>query len=83
MLALAAWRDTRCGQCGGDLVETTADENDGSPGHGAYIPLHPVRCYRCTALAESEDGYKDPEKTRHPHALIHQVALRPPRRPIQ
>jgi hypothetical protein len=78
MLALAAWRDSRCSGCGGDLVETTAEENDGTPGNGAYLPLLPIRCHRCTALAQSEETYRKAD-TPHPHALIHRVELRPPR----
>lgn len=77
MLALALWRDSRCRSCGGDLVETTAPENDGSPGSSSYRPLPPVRCHRCTALAASEERYR---KNDHPHALIHRVELQPPRR---
>lgn len=78
MLALATRRDTTCSGCGGDLTETTAPENDGSPGNGAYLPLLPVRCHRCTALSKSEASYRD-QKAEHPHALIHRVELRPPR----
>lgn len=76
MLALAARRDAHCRQCGGDLAETTAPENDGAPGGGAYLPLVPLRCHRCAALARSEkDWSKDP----HPHSLMHRVEYRPPR----
>ncbi|WP_026931229.1 hypothetical protein [Glycomyces tenuis] len=78
MVALAVWRDNRCNQCGGDLEETTSEENDGTPGHGAYLPLLPIRCHRCTALAKSEAHYRD-LKAEHPHALIHRVELHPPR----
>lgn len=77
MLALALWRDERCSGCGGDLVETTAEEHDGSPGHSGYRPLLPVRCHRCTALAASEEKYR--KDSPHPHALIHRVELQPPR----
>jgi len=77
MLALAEWRNSRCNRCGGDLAETTDEHNDGSPGHAGYAPAPPVRCHRCTALSRSEKAYRDAE---HPHALIHQVHLQPPRR---
>lgn len=77
MLALAKWRDQRCNRCGGDLEETTDEENDGTPGHSDYRPLPPLRCHRCTALSVSEDKYR---ATTHPHALIHRVELHPPRR---
>jgi uncharacterized protein with PIN domain len=76
MLALAAWRDTRCTQCGGNLEETTSPDNDGSPGHGAYLANDPLRCHRCAALSRSEKAYT---KDEHPHSLIHQVTHRPPR----
>jgi hypothetical protein len=78
MVALAARRDTRCTGCGGDLAETTAPENDGSPGNGRYLPLLPIRCHRCTALSKSEASYRE-QKAEHPHALIHRVELQPPR----
>lgn len=77
MLALAEWRDSRCRGCGGDLAETTSPDNDGSPGNAGYRALPPVRCHRCTALAASEAEYQD---SPHPHALMHVVELRPPRR---
>lgn len=78
MLALAARRDSQCGGCGGDLVETTSPDMDGSPGNGAYLPLLPIRCHRCTALAKSEESYRK-QGAEQPHALIHQVEARPPR----
>jgi hypothetical protein len=78
MLALALYRDSRCHQCGGNLAETTSPDNDGSPGNGAYVPLPPIRCHRCTALSRSEKRYRD-EKAEHPHALMHQVEHRPGR----
>ena len=67
-----------CGGCGGDLTETTAPENDGSPGNGAYLPLLPIRCHRCTALARSEQTYREQE-SEFPHALMHRVEYREPR----
>lgn len=76
MLALAQWRDTRCGQCGGDLEETTSPENDGSPGHGAYVAMEPLRCHRCAALARSEHAYREDSA---PHSLMHRVRYQPPR----
>jgi hypothetical protein len=79
MVALAIWRDNQCSGCGGDLTETTAEENDGSPGHSAYVPLYPIRCHRCTALAASEKQYSSNPDVPHPHALMHQVELRHPR----
>lgn len=81
MLALNLWRESRCTGCGGDLAETTADENDGSPGNGAYLPLHPIRCHRCTALSAVEKAYSQNPLTPHPHALMHRVELRAPHRP--
>lgn len=74
MLALAAWRESRCHRCGGDLEETTDPDNDGSPGNGFYKPLLPVRCHRCTALARSEKDYRD-GGTEFPQALMHRVEL--------
>jgi len=78
MLALAERRAGQCGQCGGDLAETTSPENDGSPGNGAYLPLLPIRCHRCTALAKSEADYRK-QNVEQPHALMHRVKLQPPR----
>lgn len=78
MLALDLWRQRRCRHCGGDLEETTAEENDGTPGRSGYRPLLPVRCHRCTALAASEEQYN--KNSPHPRALIHRVELQPPRR---
>jgi len=79
MLALALWEERRCRGCGGDLTETTRPEHDGlGPDRYRYVPLPPVRCHRCTALAASEAKYKD---SPHPHALIHRVKLQPPRTP--
>jgi hypothetical protein len=57
--------------------ETTNPDHDGTPGNWGYQPLKPIRCHRCTALARSEAKYRDNE---HPHALMHVVELRPPRR---
>ena len=76
MVALAHWRDSRCGGCGGDLEETTSIENDGSPGHGAYLPMEPLRCHRCAALARSEKTYHEDAA---PHSLMHRVHYQPPR----
>lgn len=78
MLALAAWRESRCGGCGGDLAETTNPDMDGSPGNGTYLPLLPVRCHQCTALSKSEAAYRE-LKAEHPHALMHRVQPIPPR----
>lgn len=78
MLALGVRRDSLCGGCGGDLAETTSPDMDGSPGNGAYVPVLPIRCHRCTALAKSEESYRK-QKAEHPHALIHQVEKRLPR----
>lgn len=68
MLALALYRRTRCGRCGGDLVETTDSRNE-----GRYVPLLPVQCHRCVGLEQSEDGYREAP---HPYTLMHRVELR-------
>lgn len=65
MLALALYESDRCGGCGGLLLETT------DPGaEDMYRAELPVRCHRCTAIAEAVDRYRD---TTHPHALMFPV----------
>lgn len=72
ILALQAWRDTRCKRCGGDLRETTSPEME-----DGYRALDPLCCWRCWALAGAEDKHR---KSSHPHALLHRAEKKPPRR---
>lgn len=68
MLALALYRKTRCGQCGGDLVESTDERNE-----GRYRPTLPVQCHRCVAFGQSHKAYQDAP---YPESLLHRVELR-------
>lgn len=71
MLALHMYRDSRCPGCGGDLVETTASENE-----DRYRHQPPLECYRCVAFVRAHDAHADQP---HPQALIHLVRTVPRR----
>lgn len=71
MLALAEYRNSMCGRCGGDLHETTDPANE-----GAYRPKLPIRCHRCDGLIRSEEAYV---KADRPQALLHTVEHKPRR----
>lgn len=64
MLALAEVRAMTCSGCGGDLGETTTHED--------WVPLAPLRCHRCTAIAIAQDGHD----AKHPQALRWGAELR-------
>ncbi len=66
MLALAAWRASRCPGCGGDLAETTNPDNQ-----NRYL-TEALRCHRCTALHMSAAEWAD---ERASMAVLHQVHL--------
>jgi hypothetical protein len=68
MLALAAYRATRCPGCGGDLSETTAAENEDKFWHEP-----PLQCYRCVGFARASQVYADQQ---HPHTFLHRVKLK-------
>jgi hypothetical protein len=68
MLALAAYRDTRCDRCGGGLDEGTDPKNEDS-----YYHLEPLQCFRCLEFARAEKQYEDQP---FPHTLMHRVELR-------
>jgi uncharacterized protein with PIN domain len=68
MLALAAYRKTRCPNCGGDLGETTAAENE-----DRYLHEPPLQCFRCVGLARSAEAWKDRD---HAHTYLHLVKLK-------
>lgn len=53
MLALDAWRATRCEGCGGDLNETLT--------HEEWEAVPPLRCHRCTAIQISQDRFDGPQ----------------------
>lgn len=72
MLALKAYRDTRCPHCGGNLTETTAAENE-----DRYEHELPLTCHRCVAFARAHEAY---EGERRPHTLIHLVSPHPKRK---
>jgi hypothetical protein len=55
MLALAAYRLSRCDGCGGDLAETTAHED--------WVALPPLRCHKCTAIGAAQDAHDHPHMT--------------------
>lgn len=69
MLALKAYRDSRCPSCGGNLAETTKAENE-----DRYVHDLPLVCHRCVAFARAHETYADQPR---PHTLIHRV--KPPR----
>lgn len=69
MAALAAYRTTRCPNCGGDLGECTAHESDGR----TFVVPDPVRCRARTALAIKQAQYQDATQ---PEALLWRVERR-------
>lgn len=69
MLALKAYRDTRCPGCNGNLTVTTAQENE-----DRYRHELPLECYRCQGFARS---HKAQESHPYPLSLIHLVPQRP------
>jgi hypothetical protein len=68
MVAVEAWRRSRCSRCGHSLLKTTDPANE-----GRYHATLPTQCHACLALSQSEERYRDEP---HPHTLIHQVELR-------
>jgi len=60
MLALGLFRQMTCDGCGGHLPDTTAPDAD-----GAYVAELPIRCHRCTAIAQRAEEYRDA-----PHAHV-------------
>lgn len=71
MLALKAYRDTRCPGCSGNLAITTAPENEDK--FKAELPL---TCFRCVGFGRSRDAHV---KQPHPEAVLHLVSPRPQR----
>jgi hypothetical protein len=69
MTALAAYRATRCPNCGGDRRECTAHESDGR----TFVVPDPVRCRALTALAIKQAQYQDASQ---PEALLWRVERR-------
>lgn len=68
MLALHAYRRTRCPGCGGNLEETTAAENEDRYKHEPSL-----QCHRCEEFARTADEYRDHP---HPHTFLHLVSLK-------
>lgn len=68
MLALALYRDSRCGRCNGDLDQTTDPATEGE-----YAILPPTMCNRCAAFEDARETYQDEP---HAHSLMHRVQLR-------
>lgn len=62
LLALAAYRATRCPACGGDISECTSPDAEG----GFEVPP-PTRCQAKTALVIAQQDYKDSPQ---PEALL-------------
>jgi hypothetical protein len=71
MLALRAYRASRCPGCNGDLAVTTAAENEDK-----FRAEMPVQCYRCVAFGRSQEAYREEP---HPLSLLHLVPQRPVR----
>lgn len=69
MLALRAYRASRCPGCGGDLAVTTAAENE-----DRFRAELPVQCYRCLEFGRSHEAYREEP---HPLSLLHLVPQRP------
>jgi len=72
MLALAAWRASRCPHCGGPLGETTDPANEGR------YRVESTRCHRCTALDIAARKFHEAKGVTAPHALLHRARLRTP-----
>lgn len=71
MLALDAYEASVCDGCGGYLPETTAAEAD-----EGYTVGTPIRCHRCTAIAQKAEAYGE---TKHSHALRFPARRKPSR----
>lgn len=69
MLALAAWRMSRCPGCGGNLAETT------DPANEEQYRTETSRCHRCTAQAITAAQFQVPEVTA-PQAILYTTRLR-------
>lgn len=69
MLALKAYRDSRCPGCGGDLNVTTATEHE-----DRYRHQPPLVCFRCVAFSQAHQAFADQP---HPSAFIHLVPPKP------
>lgn len=71
---MAEWESRRC-ECGGDITETTAAENE-----FAYEVETPTYCRKCQVLAAAtERAHKEPKDGgyHHPSALRWHVKHRP------
>lgn len=68
MLALAAWRDQLCPNCGQPLSECT----DPAADDGYDVPPA-TRCHRSTAIAVAAERYRD---SPHPSALLFRAVRR-------
>lgn len=68
MVALAQYRDTRCPRCNGDLVTTTASENE-----DCFVHEPPLVCFKCVAFSRVHELYADEP---HPQSLIYLVKSR-------
>lgn len=62
VLALLDYEADQCRGCGGQLSETTDPDTEGK-----WKVQLPVRCHKCTALAEHQQAYAE---TKHNHALL-------------
>jgi hypothetical protein len=73
MLALAYVEANECAGCGGWRPETTdprGDPNNPAREFDWHVDL-PVRCHRCTKLADTAERYQ--RDARRPHALFYSV----------
>lgn len=68
MLALAAYREGLCTQCGGDLEETTDPATE-----DRYQTLPPIQCNRCVQFDRAREAY---QKQPNNYSLMHRVMLR-------
>lgn len=64
-LALHDYESDACPHCGGQLSVTTTREAE-----ERFVPGPPIRCHRCTALAQAAEIHK---AKYHPHAVLHTV----------
>jgi hypothetical protein len=71
MLALHAYRESRCPGCSGNLAVTTAAANEGK-----FRAELPVQCFRCESIGQSHDAYRDQPQ---PMSYLHMVPLTPGR----
>lgn len=70
MLALAAWRQTRCPGCGGNLAETT------DPASERAYESDAIRCHKCTAQAVAAVPFQQDHNVTAPHAILYTTRLR-------